>query len=430
MAETAPGVERAFSPQDCAASAQRIMQHCEQLAALSSLPDGVFRAYLTPEHRACNSTVAQWMQQAGLGSWQDNAGNIWGRLAAAQENAPVLVVGSHLDTIPNAGKYDGILGVVLAVEAAARLRENGLELPFHLDIAGFGDEEGSRFGTTLMGSRAAAGRWNPGWLELRDDQGVSLAAALQDFGCDPFAMQSCDRSGEDLFAYLELHIEQGPVLEKQQQALGVVTSIAGARRFVVQIHGMAGHAGTVPMDMRRDALVAGATAVGLVESIGRRFDVVATVGQLQCWPGAPNVIPGECRFTIDIRSGRDSIRDLALDTLVGEIDAMVAARGLQIDWSETHNASAVTCASHLQRAMEDVLQAMHLVPVSLVSGAGHDAMSFDGITDVGMLFLRCAGGISHHPDECVEEADVAVATAAFLNLLLALGRRYSAGANG
>ncbi len=426
MAEALTGTAL-FQATDCAEEARRIMAHCEQLGSISSLPDGVFRAYLTPEHRACNSTVAGWMTQAGLRSWEDNAGNLWGRLAAAQADAPVVIVGSHLDTIPNAGKYDGILGVILPLVAAARLRDEGRQLPFHLDIVGFGDEEGSRFGTTLMGSRAAAGRWNPDWLALTDSAGVSLDAALQEFGANPLAMPGCDRSADGLLAYLEVHIEQGPVLEEKQQPLGVVSSIAGARRFVVQVHGKAGHAGTVPMAMRQDALAAAALAVGMVEKIAQRFEVVATVGQLQCWPGAPNVIPGECRFTIDIRSGRDQTRDLAVDILRDEIDAMVAGRGLSSQWQETHNAAAVSCASRLQRSMEDVLLAMQLTPVSLVSGAGHDAMSFDGITDIGMLFLRCAGGVSHHPDESVAEADVAVATAAFLNLLLELARQYPAG---
>ncbi|TGD74603.1 allantoate amidohydrolase [Mangrovimicrobium sediminis] len=426
MAEprSAPGPNAVYAADACLPGAQRVMQRCDLLATYSAMPNAVSRGYLTAEHQQCNATVRDWMGEAGMHCWQDHAGNIWGRLPCDDPAAPTVIIGSHLDSVPNAGKYDGILGVVLAVEALGQLASDGHRLPFHVDLVGFGDEEGSRFGTTLMGSRAVAGRWNDDWLKLTDVDGITLESALLEFGCDTAAIGACDRSGEALHAYLEVHIEQGPLLEEKHQPLGVVTSIAGARRFVVNIRGRAGHAGTVPMDMRQDALVAGASAVSLVESTARHYEIVATVGALQCWPGAPNVIAGDCRLTIDIRSGRDQTRDLALAQLQEEIDAMVKARKMQVEWTETHNASAVSCASHLQRTMEDVLQDMGLTPVSLVSGAGHDAMSFDGITDIGMLFVRCAGGISHHPAESVEVGDVGAAGAALMNTLLAMARQY------
>ncbi len=406
---------------DCAAAAQRILQRCETLAGFSTLPGGVSRAYLTPEHRACNDTVAGWMREAGLQCHEDDAGNIWGRLAATSAGAPVVIVGSHLDSVPNAGKYDGILGVILAIEAAELLSRAGKTLPFHLDIVGFGDEEGTRFGTTLMGSRAVAGRWDDGWLQLADAEGVTLETAYRAFGCDPSAVAGCDRSGENLLAYLEVHIEQGPVLEEHGLALGVVSGIAGARRFAVDIRGQAGHAGTVPMAMRRDALVAAAEIVQIVEKAALEFGIVATVGVLQCRPGAPNVIPGDCSLSLDIRSDDNTRRDAALAAIRAAAGQVVEDRGVAIEWTQTHNASAVLCAAGLQQLMGEVLQDMDQEPLTLVSGAGHDAMSFDGVTDVGMLFLRCAGGISHHPDESVEAGDVAAATAAFMNILLRLG---------
>lgn len=398
--------------------AEKIMLQCVELAAISSMPAAVCRTYLTPEHAQCNSVVSEWMKLAGMTTWQDQAGNIWGRYESMDREAPALILGSHLDTVPNAGKYDGIIGVLLAIEAVRLFHEDGKTFPFHIDVVGFGDEEGSRFGTTLLGSRAVAGHWRPEWLDLVDRDGIKLHEALSAFGCEPSKIHEASRAGDKLLGYLEMHIEQGPILEQEQQPLGVVPSIAGARRFLVRVSGKAGHAGTVPMGMRQDALVAAASAVHMVEEIANRFQIVATVGQLQCYPGAPNVIPGDCHFSIDIRSGRDQTRDLAVSTIQYRIEEMIETRQMTIEWEEIHSAPAVECASWMQRLMEAVIQDMGLEPVSIVSGAGHDAMSVADITDVGMFFLRCGGGgISHHPDESVETIDVAVAIEALKRTL-------------
>lgn len=390
------------------------------LGEISSMVNAVCRTYLTDEHQRCNTLVQEWMGSAGMQSWQDEVGNVWGRWPSMIEKAPTLVLGSHLDTIPNAGKYDGILGVLLAISVVQDLHESGQQLPFNIDIVGFGDEEGSRFGTTLMGSRAVAGTWEERWLQSSDKEGITLRSALEEFGCHVDRTEQCSRAEDDLLAYIEVHIEQGPVLEQSGQPLGVVSSIAGARRFVITISGKAGHAGTVPMEMRQDALVAAASAVHMVEKVANRFNIVATVGELQCYPGAPNVIPGDCRMTIDIRSGLDHTRDLAIDILQSEIQALVEKRAMTVTWTETHNAPAVLCASHLQRMMEDVLLDMKLIPMSMVSGAGHDAMSLATITDIAMLFVRCAGGVSHHPDESITKEDVCYAADALKRMLLAL----------
>jgi len=398
-------------------AASVVLQRCDELALLSSLPDAICRLYLTPEHRRCNDTVAAWMREAGLEVWEDSAGNICGRYSAGAGEHPTLLLGSHLDTVPNAGRYDGILGVLLPLELLRQCRARGETFPFHIDVLGFGDEEGSRFGTTLLGSRALAGTWRSQWADLLDRDGVSLGSALTAFGSDPETVASASRAGETLLGYVEIHIEQGPVLEQRRQPLGVVSGIAGARRFRVKVLGHAGHAGTIPMAMRQDALVMAAEIVQQVERIAIGFDVVATVGQLQCFPGAVNVIPGECLLTIDIRAGDDATRDLALAAMQDAAAQRVAARGLQVSWEEIHNAPAVACASWLQTLLREVLLDMSLEPVSLVSGAGHDAMSVADITDVGMLFVRCAGGISHHPAESVSAEDVAVALAA-LHLVL------------
>ena len=253
--------------------------------------------------------------------------------------------------------------------------QNNIALPYAIDIIGFGDEEGTRFGSTLLGSRAVAGTWNPEWWELKDRNGISLKQAFIDFGLDPDNIHSAARNPDDLLAYLEVHIEQGPVLEDENLALGIVTAIAGARRFAIEIQGYAGHAGTVPMPMRKDALVGAALGIVLVEDIAKEFDVVATVGKIECGPGAVNVIPGHATFTIDIRSGDDQLRDQAFAKIQHELDMICLNRNLVARWTEIHNAPAVVCADWIQALQASVLRDMNLHPYTLMSGAGHDAMA-------------------------------------------------------
>lgn len=406
-------------------AAAEILQRCEVLALLTATPGKVDRRYLTPEHKACNARVDSWMQAAGLRVWQDQAGNLCGSLAGTDPNAGTVLIGSHLDTVPDAGKYDGILGVLLPLAALALLRTKGERFPFNIDLVGFADEEGSRFGTTLLGSRAVAGTWREDWFALKDAAGITLRNALQQFGCDPAAMATCSRARAKLAAYLEVHIEQGPVLEAAGLPVGVVTSIAGARRFVLDIDGQAGHAGTVPMELRKDALVAAAKFVLLVEATARKHGVVATVGQLACEPGAPNVIPGHCRLSLDIRSGDDALRNRALSDIQQQTQALLATGGFVSRWTETHNAGAVLCAGWLQELFADAIRDLDLAPLSLLSGAGHDAMSFNGVCDIGMLFVRCAGGISHNPAEAITQDDTAVALHTFCRSLLRLRQRLT-----
>ncbi|HSC68810.1 MAG TPA: allantoate amidohydrolase [Cellvibrio sp.] len=399
------------------ALAKKIMHQCDQLASISSNLENISRFYLTPEHQRCNELVAQWMQDAGMETWVDAAGNICGRYAAQDACAKTLILASHLDSIPNAGAYDGILGVLVAIAVVEQLYQNNIALPYAIDVIGFGDEEGSRFGSTLLGSRAVAGTWNPDWWALKDCAGISLHQAFIDFGLQPDNIHSAARAPEDLLAYLEVHIEQGPVLEDENLALGIVTAIAGARRFTIEIQGYAGHAGTVPMPKRKDALVGAALGVILVENIANEFDVVATVGKIECGPGAVNVIPGHAKFTIDIRSGNDQLRDQALAKIQHELDLICAIRNLSATWSEIHNAPATVCADWIQALQAEVLCDMNLKPYKLMSGAGHDAMAMADICDVAMYFVRCKGGVSHHPDESVTVEDVAVAITALGNTL-------------
>lgn len=398
--------------------AAQVMDWCDQLAAISSSPDNISRFYLTPEHKRCNAQVMAWMQAAGMKSWVDAAGNLWGRYDAAKADVKTLLLGSHLDSIPNAGAYDGILGVLVAIASVQQLHQQNIKLPFAIEIVGFGDEEGTRFGSTLLGSRAVAGTWQEDWWLLKDRAGISLADAFIQFGLKPELIKNAARTRSDLLAYLEVHIEQGPVLEEGDYALGIVTSIAGARRFKIDVQGYAGHAGTVPMHMRKDALVGAALGVALVEKIAVQLGVVATVGQIECGPGAVNVIPGRARFSLDIRSGDDLLRDQALDKIQQEFAWLCAERQLTGQWTEIHNAPAVGCANWLQDLQTQILSDMELEPVCLMSGAGHDAMAMAEITDVAMYFVRCKGGVSHHPDESVMVEDVELAICVLTKTLL------------
>ncbi len=405
--------------------ARCILRQCDTLAQLSSLPPpAICRTFLTDQHRAANNLVGDWMRAAGMSVWEDPAGSVCGRYASTDLQAPILLLGSHLDTVPNAGRYDGTLGVLLAVAAVSRLHGAGVRLPYHLDVIGFGDEEGVRFGATLLSSRATAGSWTNDWLTLQDVDGISLAEALEAFGLVRDRVSMASRETDNLLGYLEVHIEQGPVLEDRGIPLGVVTSIAGTRRLLVQVRGSAGHAGTVPMNMRRDALVGAALGIALLETIAREEGVTATVGRISCAPGALNVIPGDVEFSVDIRSGDDALRDRALQTFLDGFSLLCTQRRLELTTRQIHHADATRCTDWLQDLLADAARRIGVHPVHLESGAGHDAMALASLCDVGMLFLRCRGGISHHPDESVTVEDVGISLATLLAALELLVDRH------
>ena len=385
------------------------MQRCEALATASLNPDYIERTYLSTAHAQANKIVEGWISEAQMQSWQDSVGNVWGRYASKDIDAPALIIGSHLDSIVNAGKYDGILGVLLGIELGDFLARHEVDLPFHLDVVGFCDEEGVRFGATLLGSLALAGKWQPDWTELTDESGVSLAEAMKAFGLDPSKVTDAKRDPKSIRGFLEVHIEQGPLLENRGLPVGVVTDIAGARRFNFVVEGKAGHSGTVPMFMRNDALVGAGLCIQAVEETTKRFDVLATVGQISCEPGAVNVIPGSAHFSLDIRSAKDAVRDRALDWLMTRMRFECHRRGLSIDHIEIHSAGAVACDSGWQRLLENAMRDSDIEVNSLASGAGHDAMAMKGYTPMGMLFVRCTEGISHHPAEAIMMEDAAAA---------------------
>jgi allantoate deiminase len=386
-----------------------ILRRLDQLALCTETPGEITRLFLTPEHQAAIALVSGWMQHAGLTTMLDASATLIGRLPAQRAGAPTLMLGSHIDTVRKAGRYDGCLGVLLAIAAAAQLGRHAL--PYHLEIRAFGDEEGVRFPVTLTGAHAAAGSFQAEWLETTDATGETLGQALRSFGLNPASLAANTCAG-NAFAYLEIHIEQGPVLESQNAPLGIVTAINGAIRMEISVAGQAGHAGTVPMAQRRDALAAAAEMVLAIEAIahaGAQAGVTATVGRLWVSPDATNVIPGACVFTLDLRAPTDALRDQTTADTLASLQAIAAARGVGLSHRQTHAAAAAACDARLQSALADTLQTMNLPVIRLPSGAGHDAMVMARHCPVGMLFVRCRGGISHHPDEYVTEADVALA---------------------
>ncbi len=397
------------------------MARADQLAALSSLDDGIERVYLSPQQRAATDLAAGWMRDAGLVVWEDPAANLCGRRERDPVGEPTVLLGSHLDSVPDAGRYDGILGVLAAIEVAERLRD--AELPFALEVVAFGDEEGTRFGATLLGSRALAGSWDAAWLDLEDDAGVSLRAAAHDFGLDPERIGDAART--DLVAYLEAHIEQGPRLENADRALGVVTTIAAAERRIVTVTGEARHAAT-PWELRRDALLGASEAIVAIERIARAAGSPATVGHIAVLPDAVNVIPGVAEFSLDLRDRTAAGRDATWSSIERELDRIAVDRGLDIQVRSTHRAPEVVCAPALRESIAAGIRATgDDDPPELFSIAGHDAMAVAAATEVGMLFVRCKGGISHHRDESVLVQDVALAIDAMEAAVLDLAARLS-----
>jgi allantoate deiminase len=396
------------------AEASGILDRCNDLAGISSRAEVLERVHLSPEHRAANDLVAGWMREAGLSTWQDAAGNQCGRLEGSTPDLPALLLGSHIDTVPDAGRYDGMLGVLLAIAVVGRIKASGIALPFALEVVAFSDEEGTRFGTALLGSRALAGGWNDDWWTLTDKDGITLFEAFQDFGLDPARLPSAFRRRENLVGYLEAHIEQGPILEDADRRLAVVTSIAGARRFALTITGKAGHAGGTPYDRRRDALVGASELVIEVERLSRLRGVIGTVGRLQAFPGGVNVIPGRVEFSLDLRAEFDGDRDESIRLIEEAAAEICARRGLTFASKEIYRADAVMCDPALQAAIGAGIRATGDVePMAFWSRAGHDGMAVVDVAPIAMLFLRCRGGISHHPDEAVLQSDVAAALDAY-----------------
>jgi allantoate deiminase len=388
--------------------AETVLERCDLLARCSEEPDRLTRRFATPALREARELVQGWMRGTGLATRCDPIGNLVGRLDGRGDRA--LILGSHLDTVPDAGRYDGALGVLVGIACAERLREAGSRLPFALEVVGFADEEGARYRTAFLGSAVMAGRFEAEWLDRVDSDGVTLADAVRAWGGDPEALAAGRRRPEDLLGYCEVHIEQGPVLDRRAKPLAVVTAIAGRTLAGVTFGGSAGHAGTTPMDARRDALCAAAEWIGVVEAEARGGNgLVATVGEIAADPGSANVIPGRVAVSLDVRHADDALRETASAALQERAAAIGEARGVDVTWDQLQATPAVPCSPTLSDQLAAaVADAGHPAP-RLPSGAGHDAVMMAAVAPVAMLFVRCGGGISHHPDESVRAEDVATA---------------------
>ena len=395
-----------------------MLSRLDALATVSESRNGLTRRYLTSQHREANDLVGDWMREAGMRVHEDAVGNIIGRYEGAREDAAALLIGSHLDTVVMAGKYDGMLGVVTAIECVHDLHRRGIRMPFAIEVVGFADEEGVRFQSTYLGSRAIAGTFRKELLEARDMDDMTMADAFRAFGLDPDQIDTAAKRAEDVIGYLELHIEQGPVLESMDEPVGVVTAIAGATRRAVILSGVAGHAGTVPMGHRQDALLAAAECALAVEEVAaKRTHCVATVGRMEVAPGATNVIPGSVTFSIDIRADEDVKRIEALAELDPWLAEIADKRGCTLTVETVHEANSVACAPWIAGQIEAAIATNESRVVRLPSGAGHDAAAIADLTDVGMIFVRCAGGISHNPDEFITESDIAAGAEVLLRVI-------------
>ena len=386
---------------------ETIVARIDALAAISETPDAITRIFLSPQHRAAAEILMAWMREAGMTAHLDAIGNVCGRYEGTAAGGPCLMLGSHYDTVRDAGRWDGPLGIVTAIACVADLHRRGKRMMFAIEIVAFADEEGVRFASTLLGSRAVAGTLNERIFNAKDHDGITMHDAMVSFGLDAAHVGKAARVRGEILAYLELHIEQGPVLEAEDLPVGVVTAIAGATRLAVSLKGFAGHAGTVPMALRRDALVGAAECIVAIEAFCKGDDgLVGTVGYIDARPGATNVIPGHVSFTIDVRSASDANRKLAVADIVRQIEEIAKRRNLVLQADVTHENRTVPCAAWLSSQIGDAIAAEGHRVFALPSGAGHDGMAMIDIADIAMIFVRCRGGISHNPAEHASLEDV------------------------
>lgn len=399
--------------------AAHVVARCRELAGITDVEGETTRTFLSPAMRRANEQVAVWMRDAGLDVRTDAAGNLRGLRASHRPDAKTFVIASHLDTVPNAGAFDGVLGVMMGIAVTEHLRHHSL--PFHLEIIGFSEEEGVRFGTPFIGSRALVATLDDAFLDRRDPQGNSISDALEAYGLNADIASASLRNA---LGYMEFHIEQGPALESEGLPLGVVEAIAGQSRYEVVFHGQANHAGTTPMALRRDAMAAAAEWIVEVERYAVATPgLVATTGSVQTLRGAGNVIAGEVRVTLDVRSALDTSRLDAVQHLLAFAVECGRRRDVTIANTARMQQDAVFMDTSLMRLLEDAVDSTGTVIRRIVSGAGHDAMVVAPHIPAAMLFLRTPGGLSHHPDEAVVPGDVQLGLDAGVAFLLALAAR-------
>ena len=406
------------------ASAQKIMRRIEVLGKISDEPANLTRTFASPAMWRVNELVGKWMRLAGMVTRVDAIGNLIGHYAAAKPDAKKLLFGSHLDTVRNAGKFDGPLGVILAIACVEHLHRRRIRLPFGIEVIGFADEEGVRYQTAYLGSRALSGELREKDLNLEDEEGISLRAAIKKFGGDAAKLKSARRDREKLLGYIEAHIEQGPVLASQNLAVGVVTVIAGQTRARLRFVGRAGHAGTTPMNRRQDALPAAAEFILAAENLARNtLGAVATVGEISARPGASNVIPGEVLLTLDVRHEKDAVRKSLHAALLKAAGQIARRRKLRLLSSIVSETPAVHCCRKLSSLFKQSLHRRQKKILALPSGAGHDAAVMARLAPMAMLFIRCKNGVSHHPAESVTGRDTEVAFAVLNDFLASLAEQ-------
>ncbi len=412
-------------------TARSVMERCALLSTFSEDADRLTRPSLTASMRKVDETVVGWMSEAGMQVQQDVIGNLFGRYESdrgGQAGIKTLLLGSHLDSVRDAGRYDGPLGVLIALACVERLQRRQQRLPFAIEVIGFTDEEGLRFHSAYLGSKMASGQFDQALLSLHDSDGITIADAMSAYNdtLDLTVSQMWQRprwQSDELLGYCEVHIEQGPVLEAEKLPVGVVAAIVGQSRIQIDFVGEAGHAGTVPMSLRRDALCGAAEFVLAVEGLGRETPgLVTTVGQIDVRPGASNVIAGHVHLSLDVRHQNDRVRLRACQQLREQAEAICQRRQLTYQWRVMLDHAATRCDSHLMHDLEKTIATLGYPVRQLNSGAGHDAVIMGGITPIAMLFVRCKGGISHHPDESVTVEDVSVAIDVLERFLLLMSQ--------
>jgi allantoate deiminase len=396
--------------------AKETLARCDTLAGSSEWPGKITRTFLCQAMHEVHACLGGWMRGAGMTVRIDAAGNLIGHYFAARPDAKVFLIGSHLDTVPDAGRYDGVIGVLAGVAAVQAL--GGKRLPFAIEVLGFSEEEGIRFRSPYLGSRAVCGRFDAALLDQTDAKGVSMAQAFRAFGLDAARLGEAAYSPGKVLGYLETHIEQGPVLDSRNLPLGIVRAIVGQSRLWLRFEGKAGHAGTLPMDQRRDALTAAAEFVLETERLARTVtDLRATVGILAVVPGAPNVVPGSASLTLDLRHPQDSTREDSTMTLLKNASTIAAQRGVTCHLDHAEHHPAVPTDTRLTNLLDECARAAGYAPLQMFSGAGHDAAVMASLAPMTMLFVRSPGGVSHHPDEAVLMPDVSAALEVMVGFL-------------
>lgn len=389
----------------------KVHKRIQEAASCSNDSQSVSRIFGTPAFLDCSAKITFWMQQAGLQTHVDNVGNVRGKWLSKNPNAQTFVIGSHFDTVNNAGKYSGMLGILTGLDVAENLIQSKKELPFNLEIIAFSEEEGVRFHTAYLGSKAVAGVFDPHLLEYKDDENNSIAKVLESLHYNPAQISSDAIPADEWLGYLEIHTEQGPILFNKSIPVGIVQAISGQLRIEINFFGEAGHAGTVPMSMRKDALTAAALFINRVEEYAshERRNILATVGKITVSNAASNVIPAQVFCTLDLRSPNKSRLAKAYESLYVLCEEIARKRGIYFEWKLVQEAPSVSCDDNFKQLLQQAIQKSNVEPITLVSGAGHDALIISQVAPVAMLFVKCFKGISHNPLEKVEIEDIAVA---------------------